>query len=177
MPYQLILFLAAVDFSSLGWLIAILFILGIALFVIELAMPGVGVAGIMGIISLIAGAVLASKIVSPSVLILIIMAVLVMIAAMLYWMYQSATKDGRVSRLLFLKTKTGAEEGYSSSPSKTELLGMEGEAVTPLRPTGTGDFQGKKLDIVTDGEFIPKGASIIIKEVEGFRIIVKKSDD
>lgn len=177
MPYQLINFLASIDFSSLGWLIAILFILGIALFIIELVMPGIGIAGIMGMIALIAGAVLTSQVVSPSVLILIIMLILLLIAVMLYLMYKSATKDGRVSKLLFLNAKTGEEEGYSSAPTKTELLGLEGEAATSLRPTGTGEFQGKKLDVVTDGEFIPKGAPIKIKEVEGFRIVVQKLDD
>ncbi len=177
MPYLLNIFLGAVDFSSLGWLIAILFILGIALFVIELVMPGIGVAGIMGMIALIVGAVLASQVVSSSVLVLIIMVILLLTAGMLYWMYKSATKDGRVSKLLFLNTKTGGEEGYSSAPTRKELLGLEGEAVTPLRPIGTGEFQGKKYDVVTDGEFISKGAPIVVKEVEGFRIVVKKLDD
>ncbi len=177
MAYLLNMFLAAIDFSSLGWLIAILFILGIALFIIELVMPGIGVAGIMGMIALIVGVVLASQVVSSSVLILIIMVILLLIAVMLYWMYKSATKGGRVSKLLFLNTKTGKEEGYSSAPTQIELLGLDGEAVTSLRPTGTGEFQGKKYDVVTDGEFIPKGAPIKIKEVEGFRIIVKKLDE
>ena len=71
----------------------------------------------------------------------------------------------------------GEEEGYSSAPSKKELIGLEGEAVTSLRPTGTGEFQDKKLDVVTDGEFISKGAPIKIKEVEGFRIVVEKLED
>lgn len=177
MAYLLNMFLADIDFSNLGWLIAILFILGIVLFVIELVMPGIGVAGIMGMIALIVGTVLASQVVSPSVLILIIMVLLILIATMLYWMYKSATKDGRISKLLFLNTKTGEEEGYSSAPSKKELIGLEGEAVTSLRPTGTGEFQDKKLDVVTDGEFISKGAPIKIKEVEGFRIVVEKLED
>ncbi|NLC43366.1 MAG: hypothetical protein GX783_03685 [Clostridiales bacterium] len=177
MPYLLNTFLGAIDFSNLGWLIAILFILGIALFIIELVMPGIGVAGILGMIALIVGTVLASQVVSPEVLILIIMVILILIAAMLYWMYKSATKDGRISKLLFLNTKTSEEEGYSSAPSKIELLGMEGEAVTPLRPIGTGEFQGRKYDVVSDGEFIPKGAPIKVKEVEGFRIVVEKLED
>ncbi|NLB42936.1 MAG: hypothetical protein GX815_11910, partial [Clostridiales bacterium] len=84
MAYLLNIFLADIDFSNLGWLIAILFILGIALFIIELVMPGIGVAGIMGTIALIVGAVLASQVVSPSVLILIIMVILLLIAVMLY---------------------------------------------------------------------------------------------
>ncbi|NLA84656.1 MAG: hypothetical protein GX854_09090 [Clostridiales bacterium] len=54
---------------------------------------------------------------------------------------------------------------------------MEGIALTGMRPTGTGEFQGRKLDVITDGEFIPKGAPIKIAYVEGFRIVVKRLDE
>ena len=48
---HLILSIAGLDFSGLEGLIIILFILGIALVVIEMVMPGIGAAGILGIIS------------------------------------------------------------------------------------------------------------------------------
>ena len=174
MLYPFLMFLSELDFSNLSGLIIILFVLGIALLIVEAVMPGIGVAGVLGILSLIAGVVLASQVVSPGVLILIIMAVLIIIVGMLYWIYRSAVKGGRVSKLLMLNTKAGAEEGYHTSAQLTDLVGLEGEAITTLRPTGTGNFQGKKLDVVADGEFISKGSLIRITEVEGFRIVVKK---
>ena len=174
---HLMLTIGGLDFSGLEGLIVILFLLGIILVVIEMIMPGISVAGILGIISLIAGVILAAQVVSPGVLILIIAAVLLIIAAMLIWLYKSATKGGRVSRLLMLNTKTSSEEGYTSTSSPDNLVGMEGITTTPLRPAGTGDFQGKKLDVVTNGEFIPKGIPIRITKVEGFRIVVEKKKD
>ncbi len=171
---QLMLNIAGLDLSGLEGLIVILFILGIILVVIEMITPGVGVPGILGIISLIAGVILAAQVVSPSVLILIIAAVLLVITAMLIWLYKSATKGGRVSKLLMLNTRTSSEEGYTSTSSSNDLVGLEGITTTVLRPAGTGDFQGRKLDVVTDGEFIPKGTPIRITKVEGFRIVVEK---
>lgn len=174
---QLVLSFAGLDFTGLEGLIIILFILGIALVVIEMVMPGIGVAGILGIISLIAGVILAAQVVSATVLALIIAAVLLIIAGMLVWLYKSATKGGRVSKLLMLNTKTGREEGYSSTTATDDLLGLEGITTSLLRPAGTADFQGRKLDVVTDGEYIPKGTRVRIVQVEGFRIVVEKTDE
>jgi membrane-bound serine protease (ClpP class) len=108
--------IGGLDLTGLEGLIVILFILGIALVVIEMIMPGIGLAGILGILSLVAGVILAAQVVSTAVLILIIAGVLLLIAAMLFLLYKSAVKGGRVSNLLMLKAKTSKEEGYSSSP-------------------------------------------------------------
>ena len=167
---QLMLNIAGLDLSGLEGLIVILFILGIILVVIEMITPGVP--GILGLFHVCV--ILTAQVVSPSVLILIIAAVLLVITAMLIWLYKSATKGGRVSKLLMLNTRTSSEEGYTSTSSSNDLVGLEGITTTVLRPAGTGDFQGRKLDVVTDGEFIPKGTPIRITKVEGFRIVVEK---
>jgi len=176
-PIKLLLTIGGIDLAGLEGLIAILFILGIALIVIELVMPGVGVAGVIGIASLVAGVVLVSQIASPAVLTLIITVVLLIIAGMLFWLYKSATGNGRIARLLLLKARTGEEEGYVSTSNTNDLVGMKGVAATILRPAGGGDFAGRRLDVVTEGEFLPKGTPIIITKVEGFRIVVEKLEE
>ena len=45
-------------------------------------------------------------------------------------------------------------------------------AVTRLRPSGVADFDGVRLDVVSDGEFIDKGTPLVISKVEGNRIVV-----
>ncbi|HHY82616.1 MAG TPA: hypothetical protein GX505_08045 [Clostridiales bacterium] len=177
MLIQLLLTIGGIDLTGLEGLIIILFILGIALVVIEMVMPGIGIAGIMGVVSLIFGVVLVSRVVSPAVLTLIITIVLLIIFGMLFWLYKSAVNNGKISRLLLLKARTGREEGYVSSSHTSDLIGLKGVAVTILRPAGTGDFQGRKLDVVTDGEFLPKGTPIVITKVEGFRIVVEKLEE
>ena len=160
--------------AGLEGLVILLFVLGIVLVVIELLMPGFGIAGSLGIISLIVGIVLAAQVVTSVVLTLIIVAVLIIITGMLLWLYKSATKGGRVSRLLLLNSKLGKKDGYSSNKSLDDLIGLEGVALTNLRPAGIGEFQSKKVDVVTDGDYILKGSPIRIMDVEGFRIVVKK---
>ncbi len=52
-------------------------------------------------------------------------------------------------------------------------LNKVGRSVTMLRPAGKADFDGKLLDVVTEGEFLSEGASIRVIHTEGNRIVVE----
>lgn len=78
-----------------------------------------------------------------------------------------------VFRRLALDTATDAAGGYTASDDTTDLVGREGIAVTPLRPSGTGRFGDERLSIVSRGEFIDADAPIRIAEAHGNRIIVE----
>ena len=41
-----------------------------------------------------------------------------------------------------------------------------------LRPSGIALVEGKRVPVVTDGEFIPKGASVEIAAARGSRVVV-----
>jgi membrane-bound serine protease (ClpP class) len=56
-------------------------------------------------------------------------------------------------------------------------MDMQGAAVTDLRPVGTAVINGKRVDVVTRGEYIEKNAAIIVTGVTGNQIIVRKKDD
>ncbi|MDX2196641.1 MAG: hypothetical protein NW207_09510 [Cytophagales bacterium] len=52
-------------------------------------------------------------------------------------------------------------------------VGLIGKAVSALRPAGTGEFQGKRVEVQTYGELISTDTSIIIVEIKGNEIFVK----
>ena len=54
------------------------------------------------------------------------------------------------------------------------ILGREGTATTALRPTGLGEFDGVRLNVVSEGDFIENGTKIRVTQIEGSRIVVKK---
>jgi membrane-bound ClpP family serine protease len=58
--------------------------------------------------------------------------------------------------------------------AKPELLHCTGVAITPLRPSGTGLISGKRVDVVTEGGLIDRGASIKVIAVEGARVVVRE---
>ncbi|HEY5811795.1 MAG TPA: hypothetical protein VIT23_03975 [Terrimicrobiaceae bacterium] len=51
-------------------------------------------------------------------------------------------------------------------------VGEEGVACTILRPAGKAEFGAALVDVVTDGEFLDRGAKIRVTKVEGDRVIV-----
>jgi membrane-bound serine protease (ClpP class) len=55
----------------------------------------------------------------------------------------------------------------------TTLLGLEGVAHSDLRPGGTAYFDGRKIDVVTLGDYITRESPIRIMEVHGNRIVVE----
>ncbi len=75
-----------------------------------------------------------------------------------------------------LKSELSSKSGYSSYDEKTsEYIGKTGSAATNLRPAGTALIDGKRVDVVTRGDYIEKGSEIKVTGVEGGRIIVRKT--
>ncbi|MNP65961.1 hypothetical protein D3C76_1616010 [compost metagenome] len=68
-----------------------------------------------------------------------------------------------------------ADRGYSSATERKELIGLQGISLTPLRPSGTAMFNGERVDVVSDGDFIPVDTPIIVVKAEGTRIVVQQA--
>ncbi|MDD5018295.1 MAG: NfeD family protein [Eubacteriales bacterium] len=162
-------------FDSISIVSIVLFCVGMLLLFIELFMPGIGVFGGLGIISLVLCIIFQAKSVTEGLILLLIIgaivAVVVLIAARSFG-------KGRIYRsALVLKNTENRSEGYVSNADYSHFAGKKGISITPLRPAGTADFDGEKADVVTDGEFIKSGERIVVLKVSGRRIIVKRAED
>ncbi len=73
-----------------------------------------------------------------------------------------------------LKEIESVDSGYSGSLGLEDFVGKTGKALTFLRPAGTAIFDGKRLDVVTVGDFIEKDTEIFIVRIDGNRIVVDK---
>ena len=147
------------------------FAFGFTLMVIEIFHPGFGVFGVFGGILLIAGIVLTAKTLMDGLIMFIV--ILALLGFMLAIAIQSASK-GRLSKILILHSEQKKEAGYIGTEDLDYFLNAEGEALTILRPSGTADFKGVKLDVVTEGGFISKGEKVKVMKVQGRRIVVRK---
>ena len=63
-------------------------------------------------------------------------------------------------------------KGFVSFPSDKDLIGKEGIAFTTLRPGGTVEIDGRRIDVVAESEFITKGSKIKVLRVEGIKVVV-----
>ena len=76
-----------------------------------------------------------------------------------------------------LRKTLSRKEGVSSQSSELDsYIDMEGTAVTDLRPAGTAVINGKRVDVVTRGEYFEKDSVILVIAVTGNQIIVRKKE-
>ncbi len=163
-----------VELLSASIPIIVCFFVGIGLLIVEVFMPGFGLPGIAGIILEVVSVVLiylnhgALAALGMTVVVLAVMAITISIAL------RSASK-GRLSKSsIILNEAETSEQGYTTSTDMDVFLGREGFATTVLRPTGMAEFGGVKLNVVADGEYIPKDTPVRVHHVEGSRVVVRK---
>ncbi len=76
---------------------------------------------------------------------------------------------------LSLRNRLSSKGGVvSQAPGLKIYQDKQGKAVTALRPSGTALIEGKRLDVVTDGDYIEAQTPIRVTGVTGNRIIVSK---
>ena len=75
-----------------------------------------------------------------------------------------------------LKTELSAESGVTSQSARLEsFLGKTGTAVSDLRPSGVALIEDQRVDVISRGEYIEKGAEIVVAVVTGNQIIVEET--
>jgi len=160
--------------SNISVLSIVLFLLGIGLIIVELHSPGFGAAGIAGLLCLIICIFVTVQSVTQGIILTGIFFVLLVIIFVIFFVLLS---KGRVPKKLILEESTSAELGFSGTEDMSFLLGKTGTVTSICRPAGNADIEGLKLDVVSRGEFIEKGAIVEVVEVEGSRIVVKEKTE
>ena len=159
----------------------ILFVAGIVLLALEIfVIPGFGVTGISGIILIFVSLFLALTPNGPffnyeniSIAIIQLTGAIVGALILIFLLAKFLPKTNAFNRLI-LANEEKADQGFVSYPSEKELLGAEGVALTTLRPAGTAEFNGKRVDVVADWEYVERGKRIKVLRVEGIKVVVKE---
>ena len=157
-----------------GWSVAavICLVVGLALLIAEMFMPGFGLFGALGIITLIASIVLSANTFTHALITLLSSILLVGLAAV--FVFRSIGRGNLARSPIVLRNNIDYESNDLGEKSMQELIGRKGVCLTPLRPSGNADFEGRRLDVVTSGEFIAKGSYIRIESIENLRILVRE---
>ena len=159
----------------------LMFVIGIGLILLEIfVVPGFGITGISGItlvlISLFLSLVgshpfidleMVSKAIIQLALSLFAAFVLVLILA------KFLPKTTAFHRFV-LSVSEKRDSGFSSHSQVNELIGAEGIALTTLRPAGTAEINGNRVDVVTESSYVEKGKKLKVIAAEGMRIVVKE---
>lgn len=177
--------------GSAGWLEVSLFIAGISCMLLEVfVLPGFGVFGLGGGMLVIISIVLASQTfiwprneyhfheLQRSLTVLGGAAVGTVALAVLLnrWL----PKVPLFGQMLLQPPEGEAAEDLSRRESLvdfSDLLGTSGTTLTPLMPSGKARFGDRRVDVVTDGEYIGRGMEVVVAEVHGNRVVVRAAEE
>lgn len=154
--------------------------LGVVLLAVEIFVtPGFGVMGFLGAALLVSG--LGFSLVGAGAPWEAILGAFARVAVSLLLALAGAFAAFRllprlpVGRRLILQTELNAAAGYASAPeTDRRWLGTQGTTVSPLRPAGIAEFDGERIDVVSDGTFIEAGQTVEVLRVDGNRIVVAR---
>jgi membrane-bound ClpP family serine protease len=153
-------------FNDLTVVSFVLFIIGVILLIIEMLHPGFGLAGVLGIILLIADIFITARTFMQGLIMTAIVAVLILILLLIGARLAS---KGKLPKSLILKEATVGKPGDLHLKS---YMGKTGFAETELRPSGIASIDGTRVDVVTRGEYIGRGEKIAVIEPDGNRVVV-----
>ncbi len=152
-------------------LVIALAILGLLGILWELhVVPGHGAPGVLGGIALFLAIMLAFGV--PFFFIAIETVSTAMILTVVIFVFATRLfPENAWSARLALVAAQGAD--YVASSDHSALRGALGTASSYLRPAGIATIDGQRVDVLTEGEFIPAGTPVRVTRVEGARIFVE----
>ncbi|HET9392780.1 MAG TPA: NfeD family protein [Candidatus Rubrimentiphilum sp.] len=155
-------------------LVIILAVAGVVGILYELhIVPGHGAPGILGGIALLAAILLAFGIPFFFIAMQTLSTAIVLTVVFFYLATRAFPQNAWFAKLTFAGAQ-GAE--YVTSRDFSDLHGHTGVASSYLRPAGVANINGRRIDVLTQGEFIPAGTPIRVQRVEGARVFVEPVD-
>jgi len=153
--------------------IALCLLLGGVMVIVEVFLPGFGLPGISGIVLLAAGVIIAAMSHGVLVATMILLVSIAVLALVVSWVLRRASNGRMHHSELFLSDK----DDLRARQDMQVLVGKAGKTTSALRPAGIGDFDGVRLNVVTEGSFIERDMPIEIVSVDGTRIVVRLRQD
>ena len=150
---------------------AVCVLLGMILIIVEVFLPGFGLPGIGGIVLVGAGVVMVGMHFGSLTAVGTLLVIIAVLAVLISWVLRQASRGGGKRSDLFLQER---DDLRTQQEDMKVLVGKSGTTTSVLRPAGIGDFDGVRLNVVSEGDFIEQGAAVRVDRVEGKRIVVSQ---
>ena len=152
-------------------LVLVLAVVGILGILWELhVVPGHGVPGVIGTICLLLAVLFAFGL--PFFFVAIeTIATSIVLTVICFTLVARKIPENAWARRLALGAAQGSD--YVTSSDQSDLNGRTGTAASYLRPAGIAAIDGRRVDVLTEGEFIPQGTPVRVVRVEGARVFVE----
>jgi membrane-bound serine protease (ClpP class) len=139
----------------------------------ELFVPTHGILAICAALMALISIILAAR-TSPT-LGLLFGITIVLLSPLLFYFGIRRYPNTPVGRRVLLKTPpTDIKQPFSQEHAQlASLVGKRGTTLTPLRPAGTVDFDGNRIDCLSESTSIPPNTPVEVLRVTGLKVFVK----
>ena len=144
---------------------------GYVLLVVEMCIPGFGVPGTLGTVLAVLGLIVLRP-TALQALVIVVIYVALLCVALAICMHSVAR--GRISKSRLVLNDVATHADTPETNDLTYFIGRTGTARSTLRPAGIAEFDGVRLNVVSDCDFIEQGAAVRVDRVEGKRIVVSQ---
>ena len=157
-------------------LVVVLAVLGVIGILFELhVVPGHGWAGIAGVVILLSAIVLTFGGAAFLFVAAQALSVAIVLSLLAFWAATRVFPENAFMHRLALSATQGPD--YVAAPDYRNLLGRSGFATSYLRPAGVASIDGRRVDVLTEGDFVPAGSPVLVTRVEGARIFVRSMSE
>lgn len=87
------------------------------------------------------------------------------------WPYSPLTK-----KLLRVAEEDATVAAMPANLEREALLGRVGKTISPLRPSGTAEFDGRRVDVLSEGLMIDAGQWVKCVAVQSHKVLVRPAD-
>jgi len=152
-------------------LVIVLAVLGLLCIFAEVFLPG-GVLGLLGWLLIGASLVFAYREWGLRWFFFLLLGGFIGGGVVLYVVAFKLMPKTAVGKFIFLRS---SQKGYDVSvPEDREIVGKEGVALSFLRPAGIAQIDGKRVNVMTEGDFIEKNARIKVCELRDNNLVVRR---
>ena len=146
-------------------------LVGVGLLVLEVFIPGFGICGISGLVLLAVGILMTWLNYGVAAGLGATLIALALAGICISLSVRSASHGKLAQSALILDEVIQPQE----NEEKEALLHREGITMTVLNPAGIAEFDGVRLNVVSEASYMAKGTKVSVIHVEGNRIVVRET--
>ena len=159
-----------------SWVPIALFILGLVLIVLEVFIPDFGLIGMLGVSSVALG--IYFTVGDFSLMVRDLSVALIASVILLFILIRNGYSLSNFNKIVLNASSKETDDREEREEQDQVHVGMVGIASTPLRPSGKASFDGHTIsyDVLSTEGHISVGTEIIIQEINGTKIVVRKQN-
>jgi len=151
----------------------VLLVLGLGLIVAEVFFPSLGILSVLATAALVGSVAMAFR-ESSALGVRFLVATALLVPATIVLAFKLFPKSPLGKRMVV--SGPTAASAPADDPRVSALVGKEGVVESDCRPAGMVRLDGRRLDVVTRGEWIGVGERVRVLEAQGNRVVVARAE-